>query len=48
MYNCEDSIPLDVLEAIREAQGTKDELDAIKGYLQSGQEAPLGKITLIR
>merc|ERR1719193_178771 len=41
VYNCEDSIPLDVLEAIREAQGTKDELDAIKGYLQSGQEAPL-------
>ena len=43
VYNCESNIPLDVLEAIKEAQGTKEELEAIKGYLESGDEAPLGK-----
>ena len=35
------SLPLDVLEAIKENQGTKEELEAIQGYLASGDEAPL-------
>ena len=43
VYNCESNIPLDVLEAIKEAQGTKEELESIKGYLEGGDEAPLGK-----
>ena len=38
-------MPVEVLEAIKEAQGTEDELASIKAYLDSGadKEAPLGK-----
>lgn len=46
VYSCDCSIPLDVLEAIKENQGTKEELEAIQGYLESGPEAPLGNISL--
>ncbi len=37
-------MPVEVLEAIKEAQGTEDELASIKAYLDSGadKEAPLG------
>jgi hypothetical protein len=38
-------MPVEVLHAIKEIQGTEDELASIKSYLDSGadKEAPLGK-----
>jgi hypothetical protein len=44
VYNFEASMPVEVLEAIKEAQGTEEELASIKAYLDSGadKEAPLG------
>ena len=41
VYNCESSIPMDVLEAIKEAQGTKEELEAIGAFMEAKDEAPL-------
>ncbi len=39
-------MPVEVLEAIKEAQGTEEELASIKAYLDSGadKEAPLGNL----
>jgi hypothetical protein len=46
VYNFEASMPVEVLEAIKEAQGTEEELASIKAYLDSGadKEAPLGNL----
>ena len=38
-------MPVEVLHAIKEIQGTEEEVTAIKAYVESGadKEAPLGK-----
>jgi len=43
VYNCDSSLPFDILEAIKESQGTEEELESIKAFLASGDEAPLDK-----
>jgi hypothetical protein len=37
VYNCDSSLPFDIMEAIKEAQGTAEELEAMKGFLESGK-----------
>lgn len=45
VYNFEACLSEEVLQTIKELQGTSEELEAIRGYLDSGteKEAPLGR-----